>query len=162
MPETATKSVYEVMFLVNQAVAADLSSLVEHINEILSRASAEVISMRKWDERRLAYPIEKQKRGVYFLAYVELGGDGPARIERDVVISEKIMRVLITKADHLTPEEIKTHDKRDELAVEARMRAEQGDAGEDRRSSISVGAPVRDAPEAEEAGDEEAEPRDEE
>ncbi|MEZ6241825.1 MAG: 30S ribosomal protein S6 [Phycisphaerales bacterium] len=144
MTQTATKNVYEVMFLVNQAVAADLSSLVDHINEVLSRAGAEVISMRKWDERRLAYPIEKQKRGVYFLAYVALGGEGPTKIERDVVISEKIMRVLITKADHLTEEEMKTHDKRDELAAEAKLRAEQGGGADEKRSTISVGAPVQD------------------
>ncbi len=99
MAQTATKNTYEVMFLVNQAEAASLSSLVEHINEILSRAGADIISMRKWDERRLAYPIDKQKRGVYFLAYVEMDGEGPSHIERDVVISEKVMRVLVTRAD---------------------------------------------------------------
>ncbi len=148
MTQTATKTVYEVMFLVNQGEAASLSSLVEHINEVLARAEGDVVSMRKWDERRLAFPIEKQKRGVYFLAYVEMTGDGPAKIERDVVISEKIMRVLITKADHLTEEEMKSHDKRDELAAEAKLRAEQGESAEEKRSTISVGAPVQDEPEA--------------
>ncbi len=149
MAQTATKNTYEVMFLVNQAEAASLSSLVEHINEILSRAGADIISMRKWDERRLAYPIDKQKRGVYFLAYVEMDGEGPSHIERDVVISEKVMRVLVTRADHLTDEEMKTHDKRDELAAEAKLKAEQGEDGDEKRSTVSVGAPVRDEPKEE-------------
>lgn len=149
MAQTATKNVYEVMFLVSQAEAAGLSSLVDHINEILSRAGAEVVSMRKWDERRLAYPIEKQKRGVYFLAYVGMEGDGPSKIERDVSISEKVMRVLITKADHLTEEEMKTHDKRDELAAEAKLKAEQGEGGDEKRSTVSVGAPVQEQPKEE-------------
>lgn len=147
MSDTAVKNVYEVMFLVNQSVAADLSSLIDHVGELFSRASGEIVSLRKWDERRLAYPIDKQKRGVYFLAYAEMPGDGPAHLERDCVISEKIMRVLITKADHLTEEEMKTHDQRAELATEAKLRAEQGDAEGDRRSTVSVGAPVQDTPE---------------
>lgn len=147
MSDTAVKNVYEVMFLVNQSVAADLSSLIDHVGELFNRAGADVVSLRKWDERRLAYPIEKQKRGVYFLAYAEMPVDGPAHLERDCVISEKIMRVLITKADHLTEEEMKTHDQRAELATEAKLRAEQGEGEGDRRSTVSVGAPAQDAPE---------------
>ena len=55
---------YEAMFLLSQAVAADLSSAIEHIKELIARANGEIIALRKWDERRLAYEIAGQKRGV--------------------------------------------------------------------------------------------------
>ncbi len=152
MTETAVKTnPYEVMFLTSQGAAADLNALVEHISELFSRAGSEIISLRKWDERRLAFPIEKQKRGVYFLAYANMPIDGPAHLERDCVISEKIMRVLLTKADHLSMDEITVHDKRDELATEAKLRAEQGETETEKRTTVSLGAPVVEqapAPEA--------------
>lgn len=157
MTTTAVKtSPYEVMFLTSQGTAADLNSLVEHIGELFSRANAEIISMRKWDERRLAFPIETQKRGVYFLAYASMPIDGPAHLERDCVISEKIMRVLVTKADHLSMDEMTVHDKRDELATEAKLKAEQGDASDERRSGVSLGAPVAEEAPAPEAPAEDA------
>ncbi len=152
MTQTAVKtSSYEVMFLTSPGAAADLNSLVAHIGELFERAGAEMISLRKWDERRLAFPIEKQKRGVYFLAYASMPIDGPAHLERDCVISEQIMRVLVTKSDHLSIDEMSVHDKRAELATEAKLKAEQGEAGEgERRSTVSLGAPVvEEAPKAE-------------
>lgn len=124
MPEQRSYT-YEVMFLLSQAVAADFGGAIAHINELLGRAHAEVIAMQKWDERRLAYEIQKQRRGIYILAYIKAPNDRMAGFERDCNLSEKIMRTLITRADHLTIEEMASFDQRNELETEARLRAEQ-------------------------------------
>lgn len=144
--------VYEGMFLANQAAAASFGDLIAHINHLLGRADAEVIAMKKWDERRLAFEIEKQKRGVYILAYFTCPTDKVAHLERDVQISDQLLRVLITSADHLSDEEIKANDDRTGLDTEAKFRAEQGDNGESEGSSkVRFGAPEQPAPAAEEA-----------
>lgn len=124
MPETRTYT-YEAMFLIGQAAAADLASVIEHIKEILSRGHATIIAMRKWDERRLAYEIKKQKRGLYILTYFSAPNDQLGHIERDCNLSEKILRVLILRADHLTEDEMKAADARDALDTEAKLRATQ-------------------------------------
>ena len=60
---TATETrIYECMFLISQGEAANLHAVVEHIGEILGKGGAEILALKKWDERRLAYEIEKQKR----------------------------------------------------------------------------------------------------
>ena len=120
---------YEAMFLASQAAAADFSGLVEHINHLFERASADVIAMKKWDERRLAFEIDKQKRGIYILAYFTCPTDQVTQLERDATISEKIMRLMVIKADHLTDEEIAAHDDRQGLSDEANLKAERGDDG---------------------------------
>jgi Ribosomal protein S6 len=99
--------------------------------------------MRKWDERRLAFEIDKQKRGTYILAYANVPGDQVGHIERDVQISERLLRVLIVKADHLTAEEIAAQDDRQGLAVEAKLRAERGAAeeAETKSGKMRIGAP---------------------
>ena len=137
----ARTGVYEVMFLTGQGAAAQLGSLLEHINEVFARAGAKVSAMRKWDERRLAYPIDKQKRGVYFLAYIECPGDHISRIERDVVISDQILRCLIVRADHLSMDEILAADDREGLAGEAKFRASQPTEEERGAARVRLGRP---------------------
>lgn len=116
---------YEAMFLIGQSNSADLAGVIQHINEILARGHAEVIAMRKWDERRLAYEIRGQKRGLYILVYFKADGPNVAHIERDCNLSERILRTLILRADHLTQEEMTSADARKELEVEAKLRAER-------------------------------------
>jgi small subunit ribosomal protein S6 len=116
---------YEAMFIIGQSQAADLTAVIAHINEVLSRGHAEVIAMKKWDERRLAYEIRGQKRGLYILVYFKAPGVDVAHIERDCNLSEKILRTLILRADHLTAEEMQSADGRKELEIEAKMRAEK-------------------------------------
>ena len=140
---------YEAMFLIGQAVAADLSGVIQHINEVLARGNAEVIAMRKWDERRLAYEIRGQKRGLYILVYFRAPGPDVAHIERDCNLSEKILRTLILRADHLTQDEMLAADGRKELEVEAKLRAE-------RPATPAPAAATAAAPVGGEGGEEEA------
>jgi small subunit ribosomal protein S6 len=79
----ARTGTYEGMFLVSQAAAAQFGDTLNHINELFGRANATVVAMKKWDDRRLAYEIDKQKRGVYILAYFTCPTDMVARLERD-------------------------------------------------------------------------------
>lgn len=116
---------YEGMFLLSQAVAADLGGAIAHLNEIFQRAHAEVLAMRKWDERKLAYEIRGQKRGMYILAYFKAAGPDVAHLERDCNLSEKILRALITRVDHMTEEQMLATDGRKDLEVEAKLRAEK-------------------------------------
>lgn len=116
---------YEAMFLLGQAQAADLGGAVAHINEIMARGHADVLAMRKWDERRLAYEIKGQKRGTYILVYFKAPGRDVAHIERDCNLSERILRTLILRADHMTEDQMRSADARKELEVEAKLRAER-------------------------------------
>ena len=140
---TATETrIYECMFLISQGEAANLNNVVDHIGEILGKGDAEILALTKWDERRLAYEIDKQKRGVYILAYFTGDSDAVASLDRDCNLSERIMRVLVTRADHMTQAEAEVHNDRDGLAAEARMRSDKAaSADEERRSGVRVGKP---------------------
>jgi small subunit ribosomal protein S6 len=124
---------YEAMFLVSPGDAADLGGVVEHIKETIARGEGQLISLKKWDERRLAYEIKKNKRGVYFLAYFSCDPVNIDVIERACNLSERILRVMFTRADHLTLEEMQAADGQEELAAEAQLRraeAEREEAAE--------------------------------
>lgn len=91
---------YEAMFLVDSSQAgADWEGIEANIKNILERAKAEVVSLKKWDERTLAYEIKRQSRGTYILCYFRAESDKITGIERDVQLSEQILRVLILSAE---------------------------------------------------------------
>ncbi|MCC6661425.1 MAG: 30S ribosomal protein S6 [Phycisphaerales bacterium] len=154
MPPTRTYT-YEAMFLISQAVAADLSGAVAHINELLSRAHAEVIAMRKWDERRLAFEIKKQKRGLYILCYFKAPNTSIAHLERDCNLSEKVLRAMILRADHLSVDEMRAADGREALETEAKLRATRE---REEQQAAMAGAVAGDSAEAAEDGGAEDEP----
>ncbi len=105
--ETLIKKLYEAMFLVDSAQAqSDWDAVITTIKNILERAEAEIVSIKKWDERKLAYEINGRSRGTYILCYFRAEGSRIAEIERDVQLSEQIMRVLILCADHIREEDI--------------------------------------------------------
>jgi len=98
--ETVVKKLYESLFLVDSAeAAADWDVVNSTIKKILERAEAEIVSMRKWDERKLAYKIKGKTRGTYILCYFRADGEKIGDIERNVQLSERIMRVLILSAE---------------------------------------------------------------
>jgi small subunit ribosomal protein S6 len=105
--ETGVKKLYEVLFLIDSAEAAkDWDGIIELVTKMLNKIDAQIISLKKWDERPLAYSIKKCTRGTYILSYFKADGRKITELERDVLLSERIMRALILRVDHLTEEEI--------------------------------------------------------
>ncbi len=86
--------------------------------KILEKAGAEIVSMKKWDERRLAYEINGKNRGTYILCYFYADGQKIRQIERDAQLSELILRVLILGTEGRSKEE--TTDDRGQTTDDGR------------------------------------------
>jgi small subunit ribosomal protein S6 len=98
---------YEALFLLNANYATGSWDAARgEVEHILHRANAEILHLRKWDERRLAFEIDGQKRGVYVLAFFKCDTSKVVGIERDVQLSENMMRVLVLRSDHLALKDI--------------------------------------------------------
>lgn len=96
---------YEGMFLFDPASAIEWANVEAEMNRLMERAQARVVVMKRWDERRLAYEIRGRKRACYVLVYFRAPGDRIAGLERDVQLSEHILRCLILRVDHLETDE---------------------------------------------------------
>jgi len=119
---------YEGMFLFPQSASANLKDASEHVHELLKRADAEVVSFSKWDERRLAYEIKGNKRGVFFLTYFKVAPDRLAGLERDCNLSEQLLRAMVTRAEHIPEETISAADGREKLSDEIAVKATEATA----------------------------------
>ena len=129
MPTNLASRVYEAMFLVDSGDAASWDDMTKHLTGILTRSGAESIGITRWDERKLAYTVEKRKRGTYVLAFFILTkGEAVAEIERDCRLSEKVLRTLILKADHFTVADMRMQLGEDIHAdVAQKLLAERGE-----------------------------------
>ena len=138
---TVARKLYEAMFLIDSAEAAqNWDGVNASIRTVLERAKAEIVSMRKWNECRLAYEIDGKSRGTYILCCFRSDGERIREIERDVQLSEQIMRVLILSAEHMMQEDIEKDtpatrvEKREQKAAQAALekieakRSEQGES----------------------------------
>jgi len=130
MPEPKV-CLYEGMFLLGQS-AVDLGAAIQHVTEILTRAEAEIIVLNKWDDRRMAYPIQGHKRGMYLLSYFRVRASQVANIERDCNLSEQILRAMVIKAEHMGETELELAKREVSARAEAALR---GDGDRPERST---------------------------
>lgn len=139
---------YEAMFLVDAADAqADWDGVESNIRNILARVDAEIISLEKWDTLRLAYAIDKKSMGTYILCYFRADGKRMAEIERTVQLSERIMRVLILSADHVTQSDI----EKDTSTIVAEKPEQPTDVGPGETAAVQAGVETVSAEESSEA-----------
>lgn len=123
-----TPKLYEALFLLNQnLLAADPAAVVAHVQAILDKAGAKTHVLRKWDERKLTYTVEGQKRGTFYIAYFDITPTAVAQIERDCNLSETVLRAMILRAEHVGAKELQDaiHGKSlDEVRAAAAAAAE--------------------------------------
>lgn len=94
------------MFLMSSSHTSNVEESIKLCRGVLEKHEGQVLVIKKWDERKLSYEIGKAKRGLYIIAYFKAPAAVITTLERDVRLSEDYTRVLITRADHLSIEEM--------------------------------------------------------
>ncbi len=104
---TESLPLYEGLFLFSlNELGGRLGPAVDQLRQILDRADAQVEALFKWDERKLAYEIKGNKRGLYLLSYFRVTGEKIEQIERNVNLSDTILRCMILRAEHIGDTEL--------------------------------------------------------
>lgn len=97
---------YEGMFLVDSRFfPKGWEEAQELLKSILQRHGGKVLESGKWDERRLAYEIKRQKRALYLLVYFEAPAKAVGEIERECELTESVLRILILRHDGEIPKD---------------------------------------------------------
>ena len=93
-------NVYEGLFIFDSnRYSRDPATVSGQVAEFVQKLGGEVLVTRLWEERRLAYPINGQRKGTYWLSYFRLDGKQLTTLERECQLSESIMRSLFIKID---------------------------------------------------------------
>lgn len=129
---------YELMLLLRPDLEDDaLQSAVEKVTRAIVNAGGSLTKVSPWGKRRLAYDIKHFRDASYFLIHFDIEPAAIRELERGMLISEDILRHLVTVIEDRGPAE--------ELAPAAAPRGATGGAGDDE---------VEEAEEVEDADDE--------
>jgi len=89
---------YEGMFLLDSnRFAADAEGTQQVVHGILDRVGAKVVASRPWQDGRLCYPIEKQRKGLYYLTCFTMEGDQMPELNRLCKLNETVLRQLVIR-----------------------------------------------------------------
>ena len=94
------QNVYECLFILDSnRYARDPNGVSAAIPEMIQNLKGEVLANRLWNEQRLAYPINGQRKGTYWLTYFRLESTRLAEFNRACQLNENILRNLTLKVD---------------------------------------------------------------
>lgn len=104
--------IYEGMFLLdNAAVREDWNAAKSIVTGTLEKHGATVMTARRWDERRLAYPIKKKNRATFLLTYFQIPGENIPAMRRDFELNDSVLRSLELAVDEVPEGETELHSQ---------------------------------------------------
>jgi small subunit ribosomal protein S6 len=128
---------YETMLLIEPTTAAkEWDKVVAEVDRVAKRNNATVVSLMKWGERKLSYPVKRNNRATFVLAYLQAEEKAVAKIRSDFHLSEVVIRHLIVQHEG----EPKKEPPKDFETAGLVPRKPIGDDGDD-RGTRSFGPP---------------------
>ncbi len=96
---------YETMVLLdNDVVRQDWKKAKAIVTDTVAKYDGSLDCCRRWDERRLAYPMKRKNRATFYLAYHDMPGDKIPGFLRDLELNESVLRYLMVRVEE-TPED---------------------------------------------------------
>ena len=117
---------YELGIIVNPDVGEEQArAIVERVSQLIIGNGGQVVRVNAWGRRRLTYPIQHHRDGLYYFFDLIMPPTAVAEIERTLRVNEDIIRHLTKARD---PKVVAQQRQRaiedDRAAEEARARAE--------------------------------------
>ncbi len=98
-------ALYENVFIARQDLtSSQVEGLIERFTAIINQQGGQVKKKEYWGLRNLAYPINKNKKGHYVLFNLDASVTAIVEIERNMGLSEDLLRHLTIRVDVLENE----------------------------------------------------------
>lgn len=96
---------YESTFIARQDMSKqDVAALAENFGSIIENHGGKVVRHEYWGLKNLAYKINKSRKGHYHMLVLDAPTDAIREMERNMRISEEVVRVLTIRTDELSEE----------------------------------------------------------
>ena len=79
------------------------NELINRFNELVVKNGGEVERVDEWGKRRLAYAINYKTEGYYVLMYIKAPAELPRELERNLKISDQVLRYLVIRYEGELP-----------------------------------------------------------
>ncbi len=92
---------YETLFVVKPTLTEEeIKAQIDAVKSILEKNGAEIAATYDWGMRKLAYEIEKNPRGYYYVIYYTAPGTLIKELERNFRYNEEIIRYMNVKYEN--------------------------------------------------------------
>ena len=92
---------YETMFIVKPTLTEEeTQAQIATVKENIEKNGGEIVAVEDMGTRNLAYEIEKQKRGYYYVVYFKAPTDAITELERTYRVNEEIIRFIFIKYEN--------------------------------------------------------------
>ena len=96
-------TLYETLFVVHPEKGPRMKEFIERFKKVIEGQDGSVTDIDEWGTQNLAYRIEKQARGYYTLIRYNASGRAVDELERNLRLTDGILRYLTVRADASTP-----------------------------------------------------------
>ncbi len=108
---------YESVYIARPDIsAAQVEALTQRLTEIIETGGGRVTKNEYWGLKNLAYRIKKNRKGHYSLLNIDASSDALGEYERNMRLSEDVLRYLTVRVDELddNPSIMMTRGSRDD------------------------------------------------
>ncbi len=92
--------IYEGLFILNSnRYGRDPEGVAGSIQSLIEKQAGTVLVSRLWEERRLAYPIDGQRKGTYWLTYFRMDGEKIAELNQQANRDDDLLRHMVIRID---------------------------------------------------------------
>ena len=89
---------YELGIVVSpEASEEQTKGILDSLTQIVQTNGGQVVKVHPWGRRRLSYPIERHRDGLYFFLDLALTPQTVLEIDRNLKVTEEVVRHLIVK-----------------------------------------------------------------
>ncbi|HJX37478.1 MAG TPA: 30S ribosomal protein S6 [Anaerolineae bacterium] len=109
---------YEFMYIVNPELEQEaLEQLTSRIEQMIAAAGGQVLQLRSWGRRRLAFPIRRFHEGHYHVAYLQLEPNAIGDLRGRLALTEEVIRYLLVRTEVVPPGEAPEEVPGEEVAL---------------------------------------------
>ncbi len=91
--------IYEIALVFNSELETTVANSIERIENIVKKNNGKVLNVDNWGKRKLAYQIKNDSWGIYVFIETSLDANKVIDIEKELRISEELLRYLIVKKE---------------------------------------------------------------
>ena len=96
-------TLYETLFVVHPEKGPRMKEFIEKFKKVVEGQAGTVSHVDEWGMRDLAYRIEKQGKGLYTLLQYRSSARAVEELERNLKLTDGILRYLTVRADEEGP-----------------------------------------------------------
>ena len=124
---------YETMVMLSPDLEEEaVEERIANFEKQITEDGGEILDTERWGKKRLAYPINNQRHGIYFVVTYKSEMKTIQEIERQLRLDEDSWRLMTVRQDEALLKKMAINAKRAAAAAEYRSNERGGDRDRDR------------------------------